>query len=115
MSVEEEIQVVQSSRRTTTFRFQQASALGKPSRIEVVFDHKLQRPTALTLRAPEGLRASDMARLPWNTWFGLADMAQGNKVGPVEIIEVDPADLEPWYSEARNRPHRAGPAKARPG
>jgi hypothetical protein len=88
---------------------------GRPDRVEIRFDRKLSgRPVSITVSAQDGLRPSDMRRLPWSTWFRFADVAvremQPDEHGDVVLTEASVAfhDAPNASRPTRRRPGRRG-------
>ncbi len=86
----------------------------RPDKIEIRFDRRApDRPIAITVTAADGLRPSDLRRLPWNSWFWLADVAHREATpdgeGLIEVIDVAVAFADPQAPPpAPRRPGRRG-------
>lgn len=107
---------VRKTRTTVVLQTAEVSGSpGRPDRVEIRFDRQLSgRAVSITLTASDGLRPSDMRRLPWSTWFQFADLAvremQPDEHGEVVLTEaaVAFADDKAVTQPARRRPGRRG-------
>lgn len=86
----------------------------RPDKIEFRFDRRApDRPIAVTVTAADGLRPSDLRRLPWRDWFWFADVAQReltpDAAGAIELTDASIALADPQAPPpAPRRPGRRG-------
>lgn len=117
MELPEEFEVARQTRRTIRFETTNLPGnVGEVASVEIRFASSTGgRPIGIEVRAPNGLRASDMRRLSWLKWFQMANMAIRN----AEVIrkfggQGDLITFEEFPTTSRaERP--ASPLIARPG
>jgi hypothetical protein len=83
----------------------------RPDRVEIRFDNRDDSlPIAVKISAPDGLRPSDLRRLPWDSWFWFARVARqemtSDSDAAIHIVDARVAFAD--QTPAPKRPGRRG-------